>query len=136
MFRAISCGATGIIAIGSLLLPLAISQVTSGTPTARVKGDRLDVLESTTCVWPHYDVSCLYEGAGRTGEVHKVRIIITGRITGRSWTLDERHAPDLQRRHSAKDRDHCASLPPSCGSSQGIGVGEAIGVQRTWPLPG
>jgi hypothetical protein len=119
-------GSIACMAIASVFFPLAISQVVSGTPRAH-KGDRLHIgLQSTKCDWPHYDSACLYGGAEGAPEVHKVRVI----VIDRSWTHDERTVPNLQQGHSPKDRERCASLPPSCWSSKGMRA-DAVGESGT-----
>ena len=140
MFKAISSRVIAFMAIGSVLLPLSISQIVSVTPAVPGNGNRPDISpHGAGCVWSHYDPACFYDGTRETAEVHKVRVI----VIDRSRTLDEPTAPNLQPHQSSKHRDRCASLPPSCWSPQRMRAGNAIGghaklanraMPRTQPL--
>ena len=124
MFKAISSRVIGFMAIGSVLLPLSISQIVSIMPAVPGNGNHPDISpHGAGCGWSHYDPACLHDGTHDTVEVHKVRVI----VIDRSRTLDEPTAPNLQPHQSSKHRDRCASLPPSCWSPQRMRAGNAIG---------
>ena len=87
------CAAAGFVICPLSLMPAVISQVETGAPTAppartssvAVKGDRLDIgARGAACsqrAWPYYDSDCLYDGMRAAGEVHKVRLIFTDRLS-------------------------------------------------------
>jgi hypothetical protein len=85
----IKCAAAALIGCPLSLIPTAPSRVETaiptGAPSAAGKGDRLDIgLRGAACPQPaqfYYDGACLYDRMRRAGEVHKVRIIFTDRLS-------------------------------------------------------
>ncbi len=87
------CTAAAFVVCSLSLMPSALSQVEIGTPIGApartsivaVKGDRLDIgARGAACshrAWPYYDSDCLYDGMRAAGEVHKVRLILTDRLS-------------------------------------------------------
>jgi len=87
------CTAAGFVVCPLSLMPAALSQVETGatigapalTSSVAVKGDRLDIgARGAACsqrAWPYYDSDCLYDGMRAAGEVHKVRLIFTDRLS-------------------------------------------------------
>jgi hypothetical protein len=85
----ITCAAATLVVCPLSLTPTALSRVETaapiGTPSAAVKGDRLDIgLRGAACPQPapyYYDSACLYDGMRPAGEVRKVRLVFTDRLS-------------------------------------------------------
>jgi hypothetical protein len=83
------CAAAGFVVCLPSLMPAALSQVETGartrTPGVGIKGDRLGIgTRGGACsqrAWPYYDSDCLYDGMRAAGEVQKVRLILTDRLS-------------------------------------------------------
>jgi hypothetical protein len=85
----LTCAAAALVGFPLSLTPTAPSRVETaiptGAPSAAVKGDRLDIgVRGAACPQPapfYYDSACLYDGMRPAGEVHKVRLIFTDRLS-------------------------------------------------------
>ena len=106
-----------LIALGVLFAPAATPAVgLAAVPDSAHKGDRLDLgRHRVACAWLQDSAACEHEGTGVADGVHKVRVVPIYRIP----TFDQPPAPDLQADRSSRNRDRCASLPPSCSSLRG-----------------
>lgn len=91
MFKVIlTCAAAALVISPLTLVPVARSLSYTGTvgqhgtPEAARKSDRLDVgARGGACAdqpWPFHDSACLYDGLRPAGEVHKVRVVVVGRL--------------------------------------------------------
>ena len=97
----ITCAAAAIVVSPLLPTAAALSPVGAGiavpnvaiapnvtlkaAPNAALKGDRLDIgARGGACAdqaWPYYGGGCLYDGLHPAGEVRKVRVVYTDRVS-------------------------------------------------------
>lgn len=82
MFKLISALAGSALIAGLIVLPMSVD-VSASTPTAAVKGDRLDLRsfggQCSTRGWPHYEAKCLRDVVSPTREARAVRVVAMSR---------------------------------------------------------